>query len=146
MRPEIARLAAKNYPIRAIDIDRSPEIARKYGVEKVPTFIVADAQGRVLARTEGVTQAADLAAIYNKAKLKAIAALDAPIEREAQPTVARTGDDSDDEGKPASDDEPLVNPRALGNRGPHQDEALGQGVGFLARERSSIAMPSNRSS
>lgn len=78
MRPEIAKLAQKQYPIRSIDIDQSPEVAEQYQVKAVPTFIVADRQGRVLARTQGVTPALELAKLYNEAKLKAEAASEAP--------------------------------------------------------------------
>ena len=111
MRPEIAKLAANKYPIRSVDIDRSPEMAERYDVQAVPAFIVINAQGKVLARTKGVTPAKELARMYNEAKLKAQAADSAPVDREAMPTAGRTADEPTDEPQPDSSDAPLVNPR-----------------------------------
>ena len=98
MRPEIAKLAQKKYPIRSIDIDRSPEVAERYGVKAVPTFIVADRQGRELARTKGVIPAAELASLYNNAKLKAEDSEGGSPSIETQSTSDRSEDD------PAPDD------------------------------------------
>ena len=99
MRPHVARLAEKNYPIQSVDIDQSPDLAQRYNVTAVPTFIVADPQGRVLARTQGVLPPADLAAFYNKAT----AQYDANSTRETQATADRTAADSaPGEGQPGS--------------------------------------------
>lgn len=69
MRPNIAALEAKNYPIRSIDVARRPETAAKYGVERVPTFVVVDPDtGEELTRTEGYQPAGDLARFYLAAK------------------------------------------------------------------------------
>lgn len=38
--PMVERLHRKGYPIRKIDIDKSPELARKYGVQSIPQFIL----------------------------------------------------------------------------------------------------------
>src|SRR3954465_10052536 len=71
MRPAVEQLSRRGYPIRSIDIDRSPNIREKYGVEAVPTFIVVDASGNELDRTSGSQPAAELARFYLKAKAKA---------------------------------------------------------------------------
>ena len=42
------------------DIDRSPNLREKYGVEAVPTFIVVDASGNEIDRTSGSQPAAQL--------------------------------------------------------------------------------------
>jgi len=70
MRPEVEKLARKGYPIRQVDIDQSPEVRSRYQVTAVPTFVVVDARGKELARTQGVIPADKLAAFYNKAKAR----------------------------------------------------------------------------
>ena len=111
MRPEIAKLAQNKYPIRSVDIDRSPEIAERYNVTAVPAFIVVDSQGRVLDQTKGVTPAKELALMYNQAKLKSQAAVEATTDREALPTAGRIDDESGDESRTESNESLVVNPR-----------------------------------
>lgn len=38
--PVVERLHRKGYPIRKIDIDKSPELAQRYGVQSIPQFIL----------------------------------------------------------------------------------------------------------
>jgi thiol-disulfide isomerase/thioredoxin len=71
MRPTVAQLSRKGYPIKSIDIDAAPELKEKYGVDAVPTFIVVDSQGRELGRTSGSQPAAQLARFYLDAKASA---------------------------------------------------------------------------
>lgn len=52
MRPTIERLSAAGYPVRHVDIGREPEMANKYGVDVVPTFIVVT-DDREVARMTG---------------------------------------------------------------------------------------------
>ncbi len=70
MRPAVSQLARKGYPIRSIDIDQSPDLKERYGVDAVPTFIVVDRDGRELGRTSGSQAAAQLARFYLDAKAK----------------------------------------------------------------------------
>jgi thiol-disulfide isomerase/thioredoxin len=70
MRPAVEQLVDKGYPIRSVDIDRSRRLAEKYGVEQVPTFVVVAPDGRELGRVSGARPAAELAELYNDAKLK----------------------------------------------------------------------------
>ena len=58
MRPAVAQLSRKGYPIKSIDIDQAPDLKEKYGVDAVPTFIVVDPHGRELGRTSGSQPAA----------------------------------------------------------------------------------------
>src|SRR5262249_44630514 len=46
MRPEIAKLLQQQYPVRSIDIDAQPRLAEKYGVDRVPTFVIVDPSGK----------------------------------------------------------------------------------------------------
>jgi thiol-disulfide isomerase/thioredoxin len=71
MRPAVAQLSRKGYPVKSIDIDAAPELKEKYGVDAVPTFIVVDSQDRVLGRTSGSQPAAQLARFYLDAKASA---------------------------------------------------------------------------
>ena len=71
MRPAVAQLAKKGYPVKSIDIDQAPDLKEKYGVDAVPTFIVVDPAGHELGRTSGSQPAAQLARFYQNAKAKA---------------------------------------------------------------------------
>ena len=82
MRPVVDKLVEKGYPVRQIDIDRSPEMSERYKVTAVPTFVVVDARGKELARTQGIIEPAQLANFYNKAKLKAAASAPADDARD----------------------------------------------------------------
>jgi thiol-disulfide isomerase/thioredoxin len=107
MRPEIDKLIAKGYPVKAVDIDRSPELSERYRVSAVPTFVIVDPRGKELARTQGAIPAAQLAAFYNQTKLKAASNSNAPPveEVEERPHVEET------EGAESSATTPLINPR-----------------------------------
>jgi len=115
MRPEIDKLARKQYPIRSVDIDQSPEVAERYKVKAVPAFIVIDGQGRVLARVQGVRPATELASLYNDAKRKLDATPAAAKNIETQASSDRPGDDQiNQEDLPAAESAettPLVNPK-----------------------------------
>lgn len=52
MRPIVDRLAADGVPVQRIDIDRSPELAKNYGVERIPTFVILE-DGREVDRIVG---------------------------------------------------------------------------------------------
>jgi hypothetical protein len=96
MRPAVDQLARKGYPIKSIDIDRSPSLREKYGVEAVPTFVVVDAAGNEIDRTSGSQPAAQLAKFYLKAKAK------------AQPpanSLAHAGTDDHDQDDDDADDD-----------------------------------------
>ena len=111
MRPELDKLVRKGYPVRAVDIDRSPEVAERYQVKAVPTFIIVDPDGKVLARTSGAMPASRLAAFYNETKTRAPSTIDSeavdPVDSRAVPRP----DEPDEGARPeASGPAPLVNP------------------------------------
>ena len=97
MRPALAQLAEKGYPIKSIDIDQASDLAEKYDVGAVPTFIVVDADGREIDRTSGAQPAAQLARFYLKARDKARASAD-PDDHEAdeEPNAEAEAADADD--------------------------------------------------
>ncbi|WP_337176367.1 thioredoxin domain-containing protein [Paludisphaera sp.] len=73
MRPAVKALIDKDYPVKSVDIDRSPDLAEKYNVQAVPTFVVVDASGAELARTSGAQPAGKLARFYLQARDQAAA-------------------------------------------------------------------------
>ena len=106
MRPAIERLVQKGYPVKQVDVDRSPELKARYQVEAVPTFVIVDAKGKELARTSGAMPAERLASFYNETKLKAAAQL--PVEE------AQERGNLEDIPAPEADADapaPLVNPK-----------------------------------
>ncbi len=84
MAPAVDRLGRQGYPIRKINIDRSPAMAQKYGVEAVPTFIVVDTDGREIDRTSGLQPASALEQFYLKARDRNRAKAHAPAADEAR--------------------------------------------------------------
>ncbi len=65
MKPAVAQLVSKGYPVEAVDYDRSP-LVKKYNVTSIPTFIVVGSDGQELARTSGYQPARNIAELYNK--------------------------------------------------------------------------------
>lgn len=102
MRPEVDKLARKNYPIKSVDIDQSPDIAERFGVKAVPAFLVVDPQGRVLARTQGVLPAPELAAFYNDATTK----YQGTARREVRTASAEVDDPAAEAAEAQPDGEP----------------------------------------
>lgn len=54
MQPTVERLAAAGVPVRAVDIDREPALAKRFGVTGVPCFVMLR-QGRETGRIVGGT-------------------------------------------------------------------------------------------
>jgi thiol-disulfide isomerase/thioredoxin len=97
MRPAIEQLIQKGYRVKSVDVDDSPELAARYHVKDVPTFIIVDSKGRALAQTKGSQPAIQLAKMYLAAKSK------------AKPEAARRGprvEDVDDRDRENGDDAP----------------------------------------
>ncbi len=128
MRPAVAQLSRKGYPIKSIDIDQAPDLKEKYGVDAVPTFIVVDPQGRELGRTSGSQPAAQLARFYLDAKAKA-----QPPANSRAHADGDAGDDRDGDADGADSDRAAA--RAAGSRadqnaGPERDDDKQAGPGF----------------
>ena len=123
MRPEVEKLVQKGYPVKSVDIDRSPELSDRYKVKAVPTFVIIDSKGKALARTSGAMPAAQLAAFYNETKLKAAA------PRPAEEAEER-GKLEDVPGRRSRARRPAGQSQALGDGRPDQDAPLGLRVGL----------------
>jgi thiol-disulfide isomerase/thioredoxin len=100
MRRAVEQLSRQGVPIKSIDIDQSPELAARYRVQSVPTFIVVDGSGRVLDRTLGLQSAANLTRFYRAAALKA----QPPANSNAHVGSRERG--GDERGDDADSDEP----------------------------------------
>jgi thioredoxin 1 len=54
MRPIVKQLKQNKFPVKSVDIDHDPDdLATRYRVQAVPTFVVVDGSGRELDRTKG---------------------------------------------------------------------------------------------
>ena len=104
MRPAIDALSAKGYRVKPSDIDESPELAKRYEVHSVPTFVMVDPKGRELARTEGFQPATQLAEMYREARAKIIPAED---DRPAEVATATPVEDTE----PAPEGRSPANPK-----------------------------------
>jgi hypothetical protein len=71
MRSVIDLLSKRGYPIKSIDVEHAPDLAEKYDIQAVPTFVVIDSSGKELDRTQGSQPAGQLARFYLSAKTKA---------------------------------------------------------------------------
>lgn len=115
MRGAIKELINKDYPVKEIDVDESPDLASRYHVNEVPTFVVVDPSGRVLARSSGVQPAAKLAGLYReaKAKYRSRAASKAPADEDVD-ADAETESQEDDQADAPNTEAPAparVNPK-----------------------------------
>jgi thiol-disulfide isomerase/thioredoxin len=98
MRPAVEQLVNGGYPVKSIDIDRSPRLASRYHIEAVPTFIVVDSAGEELDRRTGPRPAAELARFYKAAAAKARPPSGSNAHvgaRDDSPPAAGDDDDSD---------------------------------------------------
>jgi thiol-disulfide isomerase/thioredoxin len=126
MRPVVEMLARRGYPIKSIDVEKAPDLAAKYEVQAVPTFIVIDASGQELDRTSGSQPAPQLARFYLNAKAK------------AQPPAnsrAHADEDDDPDGHDPQDEADRVSARADQDAAapparPRRDEEPGEEPAF----------------
>ncbi len=101
MRPSVEQLIQKGYPVKSVDIDQSPQLAARYQVTSVPTFVVIDPSGRALARTSGAQPASQLANLYHEAKGK----LSPPVPIKSPVAEDEVDAEADPDDRPAADAE-----------------------------------------
>ncbi|MBI3948604.1 MAG: thioredoxin family protein [Armatimonadetes bacterium] len=63
--PEVIEMAKRFVPVR-IEVDKTPEAAREYGIEGVPSFVFLEAPGDEVARMEGFMPAPAFVARLNE--------------------------------------------------------------------------------
>jgi thiol-disulfide isomerase/thioredoxin len=97
VRPAVEELIRNRYPVKSIDIDKDSGVATRYGVDRVPTFVVVDAAGRELDRTVGPQSAAALSRFYLAAKAKAQPPNNSNAHVGAGDDSRGASDDGDDE-------------------------------------------------
>lgn len=102
MKPVVEQLHDAGYPVRAVDIDRHPELAQRYKVDAVPTFVVVQPDGQEMDRVSGAVSGSELAGLYRKslASWKATRAEPEPVERvaEAEPEPEPEAIDAEEAG------------------------------------------------
>ncbi|WP_417386630.1 thioredoxin domain-containing protein [Gimesia sp.] len=59
MSPLISRLKREGYPIRKVDVDQEPDLAKRFNVESIPAFVLV-VEGREVARSVGSTTESNL--------------------------------------------------------------------------------------
>ncbi|QDV48704.1 thioredoxin domain-containing protein [Gimesia fumaroli] len=59
MSPLISRLKREGYPIKKVDVDQQPELARRFNVSSIPAFVLV-VEGREVARSVGATTESNL--------------------------------------------------------------------------------------
>lgn len=69
MEPTIRRLQTEGYPVQKVDVTKNPQLAARYGVSTVPSFIV-QSQGRVIGRVNGATSYSRLRGMFDAAGYK----------------------------------------------------------------------------
>lgn len=88
MQPRVDLLVKNRYPVRSIDVDEHPELAERFHIEGVPTFVIVDGDGQELDRHEGLLEAKELADLYRNAVASSREAdAPTPVTAESQPTV-----------------------------------------------------------
>ncbi len=84
MEPTVRRLVAEGYPVRLVNVDQDPALARQFRVEGVPTYVLV-VDGRETGRMVGPASYAQLAGMFAAAK----PATPTPPPSAGQPTAAQ---------------------------------------------------------
>lgn len=66
MQPVVARLEREGYAVRQIDVDQQPGMARRYGIQGIPAFVLVR-DGREIDRVVGTTTASHLKHLLDSA-------------------------------------------------------------------------------
>ena len=104
MKPVVEQLVRQGYPIQPIDLDERRDLAEKYQVEAVPTFVVIDpSSGRELGRTSGYQPGENLAKLYNESAAK--------VARRPRPEPRNDEAEEPERADDAADERPEVIPR-----------------------------------
>ncbi len=91
MSPIVARLERQGYPVRKVDIDAEPELARRFNVQRIPTFVLV-IDGQEQARHQGLMSEDQLKRLCSRVPKPADTNQDAefPVERPADKRLAVT--------------------------------------------------------
>lgn len=118
MKPHIDLLQSKNYPIRVLDVDEQPDLARNYRVGSVPTFVIVDPDGKELGRTEGLQNPSQLATAFRQVKTDWLdrtskrSGDDIPENEDVQRGIERTrSEETETVSEPASGNSIPENPK-----------------------------------
>ncbi len=89
MEPVVQRLQEAGYPVRRINIDQHPELARSFSIGPIPCFVLVK-EGREVQRIEGATSIEHLVALFQQAGQGPLASVD-PSYRGQSPDPLATG-------------------------------------------------------
>jgi thiol-disulfide isomerase/thioredoxin len=103
MEPTIRKLTADGYTVRIVNIDREPDLAKQFRVDRVPTFVLV-AQGRELGRVVGPTSYEQLQRMCDDGRAAQPAASATGV-RELVPTAAQAA-------QPGPRSTPAVDPQS----------------------------------
>jgi thiol-disulfide isomerase/thioredoxin len=132
-RPEVERLKNDGYPIREVDVDEEPEVAKRYRISGIPTFVVVDRDGTELARTTGAKTADELARFYEENA--------AAGNSESRPRDTREDRDVAAEEKTAAPWETVVRIKVINHMSrPRPSVGFGSGTIIHSTERESIIL------
>ena len=65
MKPVLEELARQGYPLRGIDVEQNGDVAKRFGVESVPSFVLIDGNSRILDRIDQATTGQNLIGMLN---------------------------------------------------------------------------------
>lgn len=66
MAPIVARLEREGYPVRQVDVDQEPRLAKQFGIQGIPAFVLVQ-DGREVDRVVGTTTASHLKQLLDRA-------------------------------------------------------------------------------
>jgi hypothetical protein len=115
MLPVVDRLSDRGYPVQKVDFDRHRELARKFGVTQLPTFVMV-VNGRAVDREVGATSYARLEQMCRQgeaARLRSIAKA-VPIPRTKATNPLQHSRSTDDLLQTVSQAEPAQSSGAAG--------------------------------
>ena len=72
MEPVLQQLEAAGFPVRRVNVDQSPELARQFAIGPIPCFVLVQ-NGREVRRSVGMTSFEELAAMFHQASPAAAA-------------------------------------------------------------------------
>lgn len=101
MQPVVDGLAEEGYPIRQIDKDRNPELARQYGVSSIPCFIMLR-DGKEVDRVVGATSYQRLIRMYDAAGWRPLDLGSGSRDAAADTPAARVARDESPRGLPST--------------------------------------------
>ena len=139
MKPAVAQLTRKGYPVKEVDFDTSP-LREKYNVRSIPTYVVVDANERELGRIAGYRPAKDIADLFNKVQDAGGEDAAAPERAEAEPDPSDPAEDASPAPKRPKPYETVVRIRIDRDASGHGMVEFGSGTIIYSSPEESIIL------